>query len=215
VITELAPPAVELWRDHEPGARSGPGMRLGAEPVTADAPAQARQAYDNGVRRARLDRPVRLDGGDPDAVRLLALVRELTAYGIVVDWRLDLGPLGAGGWRPFGHLYPPAELDGLTDPEESLRAWAASFYICKFVYRIGPGFVQVRDRRTGTLNCLTIDDPEYRDAIPVLLGGAPRTALPPAMVADFEAEGLVGTVGEQLWWLPYRVRRWPFPSTVV
>ena len=48
-----------------------------------------------------------------------------------------------------------------------------------------------------------------------LCSGAPRTAVPPHVLADFVGEHLVGEVGDQAWWLPYRVRRWPWPAMVV
>jgi hypothetical protein len=161
---------------------------------------------------------VAAEGQAATAVRALVLVRELTSRGIAVEWRLRLPEDGAG-WRLYSHLYPPLEVlpaDGSgAVAEAGLAEWRRTFYIDKCTYRYGPGFVQVRDRREGRLNLLTIDDGPYRLVLEALLPGVPPSGLDPDIVQEFAAEGLVAYVGGLLTWLPYRLRRWPLPSMLV
>ncbi|MFD8734017.1 DUF5825 family protein [Streptomyces sp. NPDC059618] len=218
MTTQVAPPTVGFWREYEPAARRAPGMWLGSAPAADDAAAQAARAFEGGARRAELREPVEpaSSRAPRETVRALTLVRELTGHGIVVDWRLGLdGSAGPDAWRSLCHLYPPAELTGVPGAAEALREWTAKFYVCKCVYRQGPGFLQVRDRRRGRLECLTLDRPDELDAVAALSTGARPGSVAPGVLADFEAEDLLGTVGDLKWWLPYRVHRWPFPSTVV
>ncbi len=111
-------------------------------------------------------------------------------------------------WRPLNHLQPPLVLSGPPDPEQTLRTWREEHYLCKCLWRQGPGFVQIRDRRWGELHRFTVDEPDYQEAIALLADGAPAAAVPAAILEDFRSEQLVGDVGEMVWWLPYRVRRW-------
>jgi hypothetical protein len=144
----------------------------------------------------------------------MVLLRELTSWAIVTDWQLLVGE-HLDVWQRLNHLHPPRQLPDHPDAEEVLAGWRDTFYLCKCVYRHGPGFVQVRDRRSGSLLRFTIDDPEYLAAIETLLPGAPSDAVPPGVLDDFIAEGLAGVAGDLAWWLPYRVRRWPYPSMIV
>jgi hypothetical protein len=140
------------------------------------------------------------------------LVRDLTSYGIVVGWQLRLG--AADRWQTLSHLAPPAVVLA-PDGESIRREWAETHYMGKCLYRHGPGFVQVRDRRFGELRLFTIPEPEYRAAIGTLAEVAPATAVARPIMSEFLAEDLAGQVGEIAWWLPYRVRRWPNPSVIV
>jgi hypothetical protein len=144
----------------------------------------------------------------------MILLRELTGWGVVVDWRLRPGE-HAEVWRRLNHLHPPAELIGQADAEESLASWRETFYLCKCVYRRGPDFVEVRDRRAGELSRFVIDDPVYLAAVDRLIDSAPVSEIDSGALADFVAEGLAGHAGDIAWWLPYRVRRWPWPSMIV
>jgi tetratricopeptide (TPR) repeat protein len=63
-----------------------------------------------------------------------------------------------------------------------------------------------------TLSRFTIDDPEYLAALDVLSGGADVDTVPASVLDDSVAENLVWLVGRTAVWLPYRVRRWPWPS---
>jgi hypothetical protein len=213
-------PAVTLtgWRHHDEVVADLPGIALPAwpAPATASAVDAATALYDAGARRVAIDGVVDLSGsGDvPTSLRTLALVRELTGCGVVVDWRLRLTP-GAPDWWLLNHLQPPAELQAGPGGAAVRQAWADSFYLDKCIYRHGPGFIQVRDRRAGELNRLTIDEPDYLEPLDRLLDGADEATVPAHIAADLAAEGLLWSLAGALLWLPYRVRRWPWPAMLV
>lgn len=220
------PVMVRLHRDHDPAVADIPGIDLGTAEFSGSAADTVADWLDRGVRKVALPGTVDLTTADPaaaaDAVRRLVLVRELTSYAIEVDWSLRL-PGGDGDlWRVYGHLRPPAtvEIAGAAGPDPdpgsvAAAAWRDAFYFDKCTYRRGPGFVQVRDRRAGRLNLLTIDDPAYLAVLEQLLDGAEMTTVDLDIAREFGEEGLVTKVGDRLVWLPHRLRRWPLPSMVV
>lgn len=202
-VTELT-----AWRHHDERLLAEPGVAM---PVPArgpddDADGFAADLYARGARRVRLPGVVDLAAGPAGTTKAIALVRALTGQGIVVDWRVLVDP---ARWRIHGHLYPPAEVIGRKDVAD---AWREEFYLCKFLYRHGPGFIQIRDLRTGELSSVTLDEPEYMAALHQLLPGAPETAIAPDILADFDAESLIWRSGGEAVWLPYRVQRWPWPA---
>lgn len=207
---------VSLWRHADPLTHALPGVALGTVRAGADAVGEARECYERGARLAVLDQPVDLRRPQARSVTALTLVRELTAQGIVVSWSLAadaaLDVLGA-----LGHLYPPVAILGHPGHEALLDTWRRRFYIGKCVYRQGPGFLQVRDRRSGILQRFTIDESRYMDTVERLVPapGDDPADLPLDVVRALEGETLVVRFGQYLWWAPYRVRRWPQPSMTV
>jgi hypothetical protein len=202
---------VQLWRDYDETAIAlGARMSLGSAELTADRPIEAGELYASGVRRVSFGQPVDMLGPDPwQAVSALSLIRDLTAYGMVVDWRLRLPPADAD-WRELGHLYPPAQvtLDS-TDGDACQRDWASGYHLAKCVSRRGPGLLEIRDRRWGGLRRVIISKPGYLEAIATLRDGATVEQVPSAILADLIAVRLAGLVGDVAWWLPYQVQRWP------
>jgi hypothetical protein len=183
----------------------GRGRRTVA--VTTEA---AAALFAAGVRWVRVPEPV--DLAAPAAVPVLTLLRDLTALGVSVDWEV-LAPHGFD-WVAVSHLYPPRAV--LGDPTGVIQPeWERQFYVGRLVYRRGPGFVQVRDRRRGRLQLHTIDEPDHLLAVEQLLLGHDPAALPPAVLDDFHGADLLGMAGDVAWWLPYRARRWPRPPMVV
>lgn len=222
--TGLRPILVGLARDHDPAVLTIPGMNIGPVELCEPAADAVVRWFREGVRKVDLPDTVDLTvtGADDravDTVRRLVLVRELTSHGIAIDWRLRLADVNDSDWRPYSHLRPPVELlastGGNGNPEQQLDAWREAFYFDKCTYRRGPGFVQVRDRRSGRLNLLTIDDPAYLAVLEQLMDGAEITAVDLDIARDFGEEGLVTKVGDLLVWLPHRLRRWPLPSMVI
>jgi hypothetical protein len=215
----VEPQVLTLWRDHDDALLDMPGISMGTRrPGPAgwtDAAATVAGLYHGGVRRAALSHPVDLTRNTDPAglVQAMVLLRELTSWGIAVDWVAHFDD--ADMWRLLNHLYPPKAMIGHPDADAALVDWRQTFYLCKCVYRQGPGFIQVRDRRAGSLSRFTIDDPDYITAVGTLLDGAPVGAVPEPILTAFLDEGLAGIVGDLAWWLPYRVRRWPWPSLVV
>ncbi|MEV0727320.1 DUF5825 family protein [Polymorphospora sp. NPDC050346] len=222
--TDLRPIPVGLARDHDPEVIAVPGIDIGPAELRGPAADAVVRWLRDGVRKVVLPDPVDLTvaGGAQavDTVRRLVLIRELTSHGIAVDWRLRLPGEEEQEWLPYGHLRPPLELlpppgTGGGDPAGQLADWRKAFYFDKCTYRRGPGFVQVRDRRSGRLNLITIDDPAYLAVLDQLMDGADLTTVDLDIARDFGEEGLVTKVGDLLVWLPYRLRRWPLPSMVV
>ncbi|WP_242902309.1 DUF5825 family protein [Actinomadura terrae] len=202
----MTPPvAMTLWRDYEELDR--PGVCAGTTAVSGPAAEASQALFEDGVRRVALDDLVDLSSASD--VPTLVLVRELTAYGIAVDWRVRLD---AGGWRDLSHLFPPGEVAG---DEEAHRGWRDGYHFFKCVYRRGPGFLQVRDRRSGVLRRITIDGPAHRAAVDDLLEGCPVSALPPAVLRDLATMRLVHLLDGTAWWLPCRVRQWPSGKSVL
>ncbi|SOD73601.1 hypothetical protein SAMN05892883_2885 [Jatrophihabitans sp. GAS493] len=208
------------WRHHDLETTSMPAVSAGSDsiPAGADPAATAARLFADGVRRVEFGEPVELSGRvDPRLlVTTMLLLGELTALGVVVDWDVDLGEL-PDVWTSISHLSPPRRIVGLTDEEAQgiLDPWRSTFYLDKCVYRQGPGFIQVRDRRDATLHRLTIDDPLYLDAVAKLSRGCAIEEVPTEVWEALLGEQLVGVVGGLAWWMPYRVRRWPWPSFAV
>lgn len=205
-----------LWRDPDDDLLQEPGIAMPPLPAAGDPGEVAARLYHEGVRRVALSRPVDLTGGmdSRTLVWTMLLLRELTSWGLVIDWQLRPGEL-APIWQRLTHLCPPTEILDQPDSAAALADWRESFYICKCIYRRGPGFVEVRDRRDGLLARFVIDAPEYLAAIGKLIDGTDIDEVPSGVLADFMAEGLAGTAGDLAWWLPYRVRRWPWPALIV
>jgi len=145
----------------------------------------------------------------------MVLLRELTSWSVAVDWELAVGPDTAELWQRLNHLCPPRALPGHPEEAEVLARWRETYYLCKCAYRHGPGFVEVRDRRAGPLSRFVIDDPAYLSTMDALLPGTRAADLPAGILDAFVTEGLAGQAGELAWWLPYRIRRWPWPSMIV
>ncbi|MFJ1912706.1 DUF5825 family protein [Streptomyces sp. NPDC088147] len=219
----LTPPAaVAAWRDYDPVACALPGMFLGDLALTGSVPEECDRLWELGARRVRLSGAVNLaDTATPDAaartVRTLSLVRDLTARAVLVEWDLrpdpGRGPTAAEDIsRLLSHLQPPQRIEGEgvapSAAADALRTWRNGHYLGKCLWRQGPGFVQIRDRRWGDLRRFTVDEPHYQEAIERLAYGAPAASVPADALADFREERLVLAVGGLEWWLPYRVNRW-------
>lgn len=210
---------VTLWRDYDRAACAVPGMLIGARHLDGPGAAHARALFDAGARRVVVADPVDLTGPMDDAraartVRTLSLIGDLTSLALAVDWTVRPGP-DPHDWRRLGHLHPPTAVLGVEDPQGVLSEWRRGYYICKCVYRRGPGFLQVRDRRYRELRRFTIDEPHYQEAIEALADGARAEDLPADAVEDFLREDLAVRFGDHLWWAPYRVGRWPQAQMVI
>jgi hypothetical protein len=199
---------LHLWRDYHHRAGLLPGMSLGRVRVTGDAAVTVADLYRSGARRVALAGTTDLTADAEPATTVLALelLRELTAWGVVVDWRARLG--SAPPPAALTHLYPPAAIDGL--PARHQQAWADGFFVGRLHYRRGPGFLEIRDHRGGTRNRLLLDDPAYVAAVGRLVRD-PTAQVPAEILADFTARSLILAVGDRHWWAPYRPRRWPQP----
>ncbi|WP_235498241.1 DUF5825 family protein [Frankia sp. R43] len=205
--------SVELWRDYARAALPRPQMALGTHQITGDLCEQAADLYARGARYARVAEPVPLCGDiAAPAVRALTLIRELTARGFAVHWiaRCDAG---CADHRQVEHLFPPSWIFGAS--KAAVARWRHGYFPGRCVFRSGPGFVEVRDRRFGPLERHVLDDPDTLAAIDALAGGAAVDQVPARRRRELVAARLVLEQGGYAWWLPTRIHRWPFPALVV
>jgi len=208
--------SLTLRRDYAAATKDLPAMHMGATYLSADVSGQVANLFRSGVRQVDLDEVVDLTGGISarQAVTALVLVRELTAYGLVVDWRIRL-PEGMQLPLLLGHLYPPQTVVAAPYGPQIAELWRSRFYVGKCFWRRGPGFVEIRDRRSARPVHVTIDDPDLVSAIEPLSRGASLGEIPGRVLDHFTATGFVHRVEECVWWTPYRIRRWPSPPMVV
>ncbi|MFF0410491.1 DUF5825 family protein [Kitasatospora sp. NPDC004745] len=208
-----ADPEVELWLDYDPAARELPGYALGRRRLRGPVQQEVTELHRAGVRCLRLTGPVHLCADAPAAsARALTLLREATGQGLAVLWQAVCTD-GCAARRRFHHLYPPERVTGCAP--EVADGWRATYYPSKCVFRRGPGFVEVRDRRFGTLELFTIDEPGHLAQVEALSEGVDLELLPHAVHRDFADAGLIAEQAGRAWFLPMRVRRWPFPSLTV
>ena len=203
--------AVESWRDA--GTRDLTSSFLGAAVLGGRLSRTAPEHYRSGARCIRLVEPVRLCADASAAsVQALILVRELTGLGAAVAWSAECDD-GCIASRRFAHLFPPAAVRG-ADPA-ALDEWRGRYLPCMCVWRRGPGFVEVRDRRPGTLEIFTIDDPDTLAALDAAQDGVAVGALPDVVREELREADLVAEHGGLAWWTPIRIRRWPNPSMIL
>ncbi|MFD3655705.1 DUF5825 family protein [Streptomyces sp. NPDC058620] len=215
-LTGTAPFTVTASRDYDPEVGTLPSMSLGRYEIDITGGEAARRLFAAGARHVTLPRPVDVtDAADAAwSVRALSFVGDLSSLAISVDWQLRTGP-DPDAWRHYSHLHPPTAVLGTVDPDATALAWRNAYYICKCIFRYGPGFIQVRDRRYGELRRFTIDEPEYHEAVTTLTDGARVDAIPRPILDDLMGETLVLRLGDHLWWAPYRVRRWSEAPLVI
>lgn len=204
---------VELWRDYNPVAQRLPGMCLGTRAIRGPIGSVVTTLYDAGVRYLRLMEPVRLcHDASARSARALLLVRESTSWGLAVSWTAVCND-GCAAHRMFHHLYPPGEVLGA--PDEVVADWQAAYSPAKCVFRRGPGFVEVRDRRFGPGERLTLDDPDYLELVETLTEGVAASVVPRAVRDDLDGVRLTTEHAGHLWWLPMGMHRWPFPAQAI
>ncbi|GAA3776785.1 hypothetical protein GCM10022403_009440 [Streptomyces coacervatus] len=184
-------------------------------PAPSPAVGQVRGLYERGVRCVTLDEPVQLRTPAPRDLRALDFVRIATARGLLVRWQLRAGRRAdpALTARHLTHLQPPVSLDG-SGQAERLAQWRERFYVGRCVWRRGPGFVQIRDRRDGVLQRFDLTEPAYVRAVALLEEQRPGEVDPEVLDA-LRAEHLVLRFGELDWWAPSLIDRWPAPSMLL
>lgn len=160
-----------------------------------------------------------IDLRKPAGLAELSVLRDATARGIVTDWELVL-PAPEAQFAPdidetlLAHLYPPRSIDG-EGSHDWIPSWRDGFFIGKLVYRHGPGFIQVRDRRGGKLELYVIDEARHLNAIAASARGCSPAAIDQVVLAELLRARLVLLVADRLLWLPYRIQRWPLPPMAV
>jgi hypothetical protein len=203
--------SLEAWRDYDREVlRLGEFMRLDLFAPSTDADLLARDLFDSGGRLVVIKEVLDLDVTEAaDTVRFFELLRELTSYGIAVEWRLRTSHNGAG-WPDLWHLFPPSEVVKPAGVAGQIwEFWQREFYYGLCVMRRGPGMIEVRDRRSGKIRRLYFTSARQLQAIEGLEKGALASSFEPEVLAEFEAARLVMAVGDMRLWLPCRFRRSP------
>ncbi|MEU0302701.1 DUF5825 family protein [Streptomyces sp. NPDC006175] len=202
-----------MWRHGDAAVRILPGMHLGDAVLGADIADEARRIYRSGVRFVSIEPTVDLGGrvGTEHVIPMLSFIRDLTSYGVEVDWRAQLTTPDGPEWWVYSHLFPPSAVEGPRG-SEALAIWRARYHIGRCFYRRGPGFLQIRDRRHAGLRRLTVSDEAYVSAVEALAAGAGSDSVPATAMQVFEKHHLVVRIGDGVWWAPYRLRRWASPS---
>jgi hypothetical protein len=156
-----------------------------------------------------LAEPVVLGRDDEFDLRFLHLLREAMSVILRVDWS-TAAPV------PFelsmvAHLQPPRAQSG--------DGWRNRHRFGLCYYRIGPGFVLLRDTRDAANGArYRLDDAEAVLSLPEL----ETVRRLPELSADarelyqlLAGEDMVMRCGEWVTVLPYRLRRWPLPFDAV
>ncbi|MFC5056553.1 DUF5825 family protein [Saccharothrix xinjiangensis] len=185
----------------------GTGRTLVLPDWTAAAPAEVAAA---GYGRVLVEEPVPAGADLDDDLRVLRFLRECTSHALRLDWVLGGRPLV--GRRDLHHLVPPAR--GVGDAAECAAAWRAAYRYGAYYYRVGPGFVTVKDvRPDGEAAHLTIDG-ESADHFRALAEATSPSELDEATtgaLADAVEFGLALRGEETVLVLPFRMRHWPVP----
>jgi hypothetical protein len=199
---------VTLWREYTEAAREVPGMLLGEAAAEKGAAAvSALRFSEQGARKVDLADHVDIRSGADlgFALEQLSLVRELTRIGLATQWTLECDddfPVSL-----LQHLHPPSTV--VQGDGGVARRWRDSYRFGSLLYRKGPGFVHVRDARSAGARRLTLSRQVHLDAVRALDQGAPLESVSPEVANGFRKHRLVAEIGPYLWWLPYRLHRWP------
>lgn len=202
---------LQIWRDHDAEAlKLGEFMRLDSFVPTADVGLLARNIFDSGGRLVVVSEIIDFDAFDTvDAWSFLELLRELTSYGVAVEWRLRTSH-GYRPWHDLWHLFPPSEVViPVGTADQALDFWRRQFCYGLCVMRKGPEMIEVRDRRSGRMRCMRFTSPLHLEAIQRLEKGASASSFAPEVLGEFEAARVVMAIGSMRLWLPCRFRRSP------
>jgi hypothetical protein len=162
-----------------------------------------------------LTEPVGLGEDAEFDVRFLCLLREAMSVMLRVDWTAR----SPGTMDPslVCHLPPPRT--GPATGEDGLRDWRDRYRFGLCYYRIGPGFVVIKDTRNQEAGVrFRLDDPpavaafaELEQAVHLPSAGAETRELFELLAGERLA------VRNDAWAtvLPFRMRRWPVPWDAV
>jgi Family of unknown function (DUF5825) len=169
-----------------------------------------------GAEHLVLAEPASLGASDEFDVRFVRLLREAISVTVRVDWTAEsLGQLPA---RLVCHLPPPRA--GAALREDGGVSWRERYQFGRCYYRIGPGFVLIKDTRHGDGRGARyrLDEAQAFAAFGEL---EQALYLPEASSQATELfhllgeEGLTLRLGDWGTVLPFRMRRWPVPFSTV
>jgi hypothetical protein len=162
-----------------------------------------------------ITQPVRF-GRDLDSdLRHLQWLRDATSHAIRLTWTLNGEPLL--DHRDYSHLVPPSASAAPGSVAEVAR-WREEFSYGTFYYRVGPGFVTVKDVRPGGEHArMTISGTDAERFIQ-LARSSQRHADDALLEAALEAladAGLARYSKTAQAVLPFRIRHWPVPFLAI
>jgi ribosomal peptide maturation radical SAM protein 1 len=157
------------------------------------------------------------EGNAEGSVHFLRFLRDCTAWRVRVRWSGNVSaPVRV---KALQHLEPPES--GLQP--DALRAWHEAHAYGVSYWRSGPGFAFIKDSRPGpdAVARFTLDDGPLREVFSRL--DTPRRVQDLVGDVPMANEALEGLLEEELvlklgdWavTLPYQLRRWPIPFSVV
>jgi hypothetical protein len=170
---------------------------------------------DAGHQTLVLAEAVGLGTDDELDVCFVRLLREALAATVAVDW--TAGSLGDLDESLVCHLQPPR---GGAPREESGAVWRDRYRFGRCYYRLGPGFVLIKDTRdsVGHGARYRLDGPDAVAAFPDLeraLHLPAATARARELFELLAGERLALRRGDWGTVLPFRMRRWPVPFSAV
>jgi Family of unknown function (DUF5825) len=156
-----------------------------------------------------------LDGSSGALAILVAWLRDQMAAGVIERWT---GVVADNVDTTLLHHLPPPEAAAAqtADTDPRLTAWTAAFRPALCYYRVGPGFIHVKDIRDPAASArLTLDYPAHRQLFlrclrPTLVDDL--TDAEHAAVAALTQERLLLIADGLAVTVPYRMRRWPIPA---
>lgn len=147
-----------------------------------------------------------------ESAKFIAGLRDLMSAGAVARWRGAVTPALTES-AALHHLPPP------HGAEEVLGPWRSRFRLGLCYYRRGPDFIHIKDIRDPSAGAAyVLDDPLLVRAFTRCLS---PTRLPDVAVDEraaidlLLAEHLLLRLDDCVVTLPYHMRRWPIPATLV
>lgn len=195
--------AARIPRQARPGADERHCRVPSLDALTPDLAALA-------LRTVTVAEPVDLSVSTDECLRLLRVLRDATSHAVRVSWTLSGPP--ALPERTHTHLIPPQSGTGEAARRYADR-WASAYRYGAFYYRLGPGFVAIKDVRDDADAARMVID-EGSEAFLALAEAATRAEVEhlDAEVLETAAEaGLLLYTDDRILILPYRMRHWPVP----
>ena len=152
-----------------------------------------------GLRRVHVRPPLFGEPADRRTAIWFRILRDLGSCAVEVEWQ-----------RSPRCAIPVDALRHLPAAQGEDRVAFGSLY-----WRLGPGFVTIRDARGSGVRLFVLDDPESRDTFLASVGGVRCEDVPEEASRSLQEEGLVVDIGGTLVALPYRMRHWPVPFRAI
>lgn len=172
----------------------------------------------SGVQAFRLHGLVRLSADEPQTtLAIVRLLRDAASYGVPVAWH-GLVEHGVDP-RLLVHLSPPGPVPG-EETSVNMAEWRHFSQPGLCYYRVGPGFVFIKDVRWQSENAarfrLELDGVEEMfTTLETVVEVARLDAATAKVLDDLSTEHLALRLGDWATLLPYRMRRWPVPALEV